>query len=147
MLPFVSVALEYQTPGENWWNDLSFYHWGCLLFFQDTLSYIFRRKTCLLFLLFIKACNKCYKTVVKLPKMCSCSVFSPYPFLCTSTILLFCTKSSDETCETWAYFLVCICTFKTNYLDLETEKYTKFFKLANLSVRALMSSKQSFVFN
>lgn len=64
---------------------------------------------------------------------------SPYSFPCTYTILFFFPESSDETCETWVYFLVCICTFKRNYLDLETEKYTKLFKLANLSVGVVMS--------
>lgn len=48
------------------------------------------------------------------------------------TILFFCTESSDGAYETWAYFLVCIYTFKTNFLNWETEKDIKLFKLANL---------------
>lgn len=71
----MSVTLEYQTPSDNWGNDLSFYHWGLLIFFSDNLINIFRRKTCLLFLFFIKAYNKCYRTVVSLARMCFCSVF------------------------------------------------------------------------
>lgn len=74
-------------------------------------------------------------------------VLSPYPILCIYTVLFFCTESSDGTYETWAYFLVCVCTSKTNFLNWETEKDTKLPELASLSVRAVMSSKQSFIFN
>lgn len=71
----------------------------------------------------------------------------PYPTLLIYIVLFFCTERSDGTCETWACFLVCVCTSKTNFLNWETEKDTKLSKLASLSVRAVMSSKQSFIFN